>query len=434
MGRWMFARLCPVTVVAALAGWLAAPALAGWNLNGTSSASVAYNQGITFQAPGTFFFDGVSSTSNSALYRTTSTLSRTASNLAVIPPTKEGYNHAGDLSFDPVGGRLLLPLECYYPSSSPSNTCGSGAFGVVDPMTLSFLYYVRLWTPQIQKAMWAEITPDGRWIFTSSGTHLLAYKAADVNQQRADNQRAGVWGGLGGTDLGAVLPTGNVTGGAFYVDPLSGVLRLLVALDRGGSFQVVSYGTGTDPSGAPVLLSSTPTLETTVVQSSSNSESEGLAITGALNGSYPLGGVLHWQMLPSIKLSSGILNYLPSSGGSGGSTGSSSPAPPKSGGSGGTQRPVTLCVVPRLKNHTLKSAKALLVAAHCRLGKVTAKHTSRSRRGKVIAQKPKPRTRLPVGSRVAVTLGRHPHRLSPRSKPTPKASRTAPAHGPPGAF
>ena len=51
MGRWLFARLCPVTVVAALAGWLAAPALAGWNLNGTSSASVAYNQGITFQAP-----------------------------------------------------------------------------------------------------------------------------------------------------------------------------------------------------------------------------------------------------------------------------------------------------------------------------------------------------------------------------------------------
>lgn len=416
MVRWILARFCPLMVVAALAGWLAEPALAGWSLNGTSAASVAYNQGMTFQAPDTFFFDGVSSTSNSAVYRTTSTLSQTASNLAVIPPTKEGYNHAGDLTFDPVGNRLLLPLECYYPGSSPSNTCGSGAFGVVDPMTLSFLYYVRLWTPQIQKAMWAEITPDGRWIFTSSGTHLLAYKAADVNQQRADNQRAGVWGGLGGTDLGAVLPTGNVTGGAFYVDPLSGAPRLFVALDRGASFQVVSYGIGTNSGDAPVLLSTTPTLEMTVVQSSSNNESEGLAITGAVNGSYPLGGLLHWQMLPSIKLNSRILNYLPNSGGSGGSTGSSSPTPPKPGGSGSGRSPrhALLCVVPRLKNHTLKSAKALLAAAHCRLGKVSARHSSRSRRGTVIAQKPKPGTRLPVRSRVAVVLGRHRHRLAPR--------------------
>ena len=35
-------------VVGALAGWLAAPALAGWKLNSTTTASIAYNQGITF--------------------------------------------------------------------------------------------------------------------------------------------------------------------------------------------------------------------------------------------------------------------------------------------------------------------------------------------------------------------------------------------------
>jgi hypothetical protein len=104
------------------------------------------------------------------------------------------------------------------------------------------------------------------------------------------------------------------------------VPRLFLALDRGGSFQVVSYGTGTNSSGAPVLLSPTSSIETTVVQSSSNHESEGLAITGAYNGSYPLGGMLHWQMLPSIKLYSRILNYLPSSGASAGSSGASSPA------------------------------------------------------------------------------------------------------------
>jgi hypothetical protein len=55
----------------------------------------------------------------------------------------------------------------------------------------------------------------------------------------------------------------------------------------------VSYGVGT--------------ASVTVTQSSSNNESAGLAATGVFNGSYPLGGVLHWQMLASIKLYSRIL-------------------------------------------------------------------------------------------------------------------------------
>jgi hypothetical protein len=319
MARWILARLGPLVIVGGLAGSLAAPALADWQLNSTRTASVAYNQGITFDpTAGNFYLDGVSSTSNSALYRTDSALARTGSNTAVIPPTKEGYNHVGDLSFDSVNvsitepgkPRVLLPLECYYPSSSPSNTCGSGAFGVVDPATLGFLYYVKLWTPQIQKAMWDEISPDGRWIWTSSGTHLLAYNAADVNQQRADNQRARIWGGLGGKDLGSVLATADVTGAAFYGG------RLFLALNRETSFQVVSYGIGSASDGTPDLLSTTPTIEITVNKSSSNNESEGLAVTAAFNGSNPLGGVLHWQMLPSIKLYSRILNYAPGAGAS----------------------------------------------------------------------------------------------------------------------
>jgi hypothetical protein len=132
-----------------------------------------------------------------------------------------------------------------------------------------------------------------------------------VNQTTADNQLAGVWGGISAKDLGAVLPTGNVTGGAFYTDPVSGVPRLLLALNRGTYFQVVSYGVGTAPDGSPVLLSTTPSTELTVTQSSSNNEPEGLAVTGPLNGSYPLGGELHWQMLPSLKVYSRILNYMP---------------------------------------------------------------------------------------------------------------------------
>ncbi|HET6869676.1 MAG TPA: PASTA domain-containing protein [Solirubrobacteraceae bacterium] len=385
MARWILARLGPLAIVGVLAGWLAAPALADWKLNSTSTTSVAYNQGMTFDGVGSFYFDGVSSTSNSAIYRTSSSLSRTGSNTAVIPATKEGYNHAGDLSFDPSQGRLLLPLECYYPNSTPSNTCGSGAFGVVDPKTLAFQYYVRLWTPQIQKAMWDEISPDGRWIWTSSGTHLLAYNAANVNQQTADNQRAGVWGGLGGTDLGSVLPTSNVTGAAFYAG------RLFLALDRGTYFQVVSYGVGSASDGSPTLLSATPTVEITVTKSSSNSESEGLTATAALNGSYPLGGLLHWQMLPSIKLYSRILNYVVTAPGSGSSI---------------VRSVAARCVVPKLANRTRKSANTLLRAAHCRLGSVTTKHASRSRRGRVIAQKPEPGAVLPLNARVTLVLGR----------------------------
>jgi hypothetical protein len=83
----------------------------------------------------------------------------------------DGIAQRPDLTFDAKSvsstdtgkPRALLPLECYYPNSD-GNTCGSGAFGVVDPTNLEFLYYVRLWTGQIQKAMSDEISPDGRWI------------------------------------------------------------------------------------------------------------------------------------------------------------------------------------------------------------------------------------------------------------------------------
>jgi hypothetical protein len=308
-----FAVLVISLTLTAIASWSAAPALAGWRPSTTTTASIAYNQGITFdQTRGDFFFDGVSSTTNSGLYRTDSKLAQTAANAAVIPATKEGYNHAGDLSFDLVGRRVLLPLECYYPASG-GNTCGIGAIGVADPVTLRFLYYVNLDTAQIAKAMWVEISPDGRWIWASSGTHLVAYPAANVNHDTADRQRAGTIGGITGKDLGAVLPTSGVTGATFYQDALTRVPRLLLALNRGTYSGVVSYDTGSAKDGSP-LLSATPRSEVTVAQSASNNESEGLAATGAANAFNPLGGVLYWQMLPMITSSSiysRILSYQP---------------------------------------------------------------------------------------------------------------------------
>jgi hypothetical protein len=323
MGRRL--RWCGVAVMLAVVVWSPSAALgAGWQLTGTTYTSIAYNQGVAFdRAPGVFFFDGVSSTTNSGLYRTDGALSLQAARLFVLPPTAEGYNHAGDLSFDPgtpassaggapgsggphLGGRLLLALECYYPSSG-GNTCGSGAFGVADPNSLQFLYYVNLDRTQIQKAMWDEISPDGRWIWTSSGADLLVYPAAGVNPAVAARQRAGTAAGIVGEDLGPVLPSPNVTGATFGVDGSS--RRLFLSLNLGSSFEVISYQTGVATNGTPTV--SAPQVEITIPKTFNDNEPEGLAITAARGGSYPLGGALHWQMLPAIPLWSSILNYDP---------------------------------------------------------------------------------------------------------------------------
>jgi hypothetical protein len=292
----------------------AAPALARWHLVGVTTSSILYNQGITIEgARGNFLFDGVSALTNSGVYRANARLRQTAANPAVLPKTTEGYNHTGDLSFDPVRQRILLPLECYYPNSG-GNTCGTGAIAVADPMTLRVLYYVDLARSQIRKAMWDEISPDGQWIWTSSGTHLLAYRAADITVATARRQRAGKTAGIVGLDLGAVLPSSGVTGATFYADPRTGTSLLLLSLNLGARFQVVSYCTSTTWDGRPTLLNKHPSTIITVARSALSNEPEGLAVTAGNSGRYPLGGVLHWQMLPKITpstLFSRILTYLP---------------------------------------------------------------------------------------------------------------------------
>ena len=63
------------------------------------------------------------------------------------------------------------------------------------------------------------------------------------------------------------------------------------------------------------------------------------------------------------------------------------------------------CVVPKLIGLTLAKTKARLKKAHCRLGKVTKKRSPK-RKGRVIAQRPKPRSHVKPGTRVAVVLSR----------------------------
>ena len=154
---------------------------------------------------------------------------------------REGYNHIGDITWDErEGGRILLPLECYYPGTQPdANTCHTGSIGVADPRTLRWRYSVKLSPGEIPKAMWAEVSPDGRLLWTSAGDDLLAYRVADI-RPGARTLRAVR------RLRGAVPPTG-ITGAAFYGE------RLMLAGQRDIDFEVwsVDLATGQPAAGDP---------------------------------------------------------------------------------------------------------------------------------------------------------------------------------------
>jgi RTX calcium-binding nonapeptide repeat (4 copies) len=158
-----------------------------WRFAGTASVPEAYYQGVTSDPSGQLYFDG----QVSGLYRTDPDLRETAENPDVIPwsvRTTEGYNHIGDISWDAAeGGRLLLPLECFYPAlgrGEAANTCKSGAIGVADPRTLQWRYHVRL-DRSIERAPWSEVSPDGKLLWTSGKRELLAFRTADISAANA---------------------------------------------------------------------------------------------------------------------------------------------------------------------------------------------------------------------------------------------------------
>ncbi|HUZ15278.1 MAG TPA: PASTA domain-containing protein [Gaiellaceae bacterium] len=71
-----------------------------------------------------------------------------------------------------------------------------------------------------------------------------------------------------------------------------------------------------------------------------------------------------------------------------------------------TDKKLAACVVPRLKGLKLPAAKSALAVGRCRLGKVTKVHSTRKRRGRVLSQNHKPRTRLAINAKVAVKVGK----------------------------
>ncbi len=64
------------------------------------------------------------------------------------------------------------------------------------------------------------------------------------------------------------------------------------------------------------------------------------------------------------------------------------------------------CIVPKVLRLTLKKARARIKRAHCTVGKITRKRSVKSRRGRVLTQRPKPGKRLAPGARVNLTVGR----------------------------
>ena len=285
-------------VLAAAVLVLAAPADAQdpgrWILTGYSSVSNSYWQGVTSPPAGrSVFFSGLFQ----GLYRTDSSLVEQAALDPAIPPTvlaSEGYNHVGDISWDRgEGGRVLLPLECYTPGApNGGNTCGTGSIGVADPATLAFRYYVKLDPAEIAKAMWAESSPDGRLLWTSSGRDLLAYRTADVTAGRA----APVGAPLRAVRrLAGAVPPSGVTGAAFWRG------RLFLAGARGTTYQVWSVDVA---SGTRRLEIELPNVQ---------GEAEGLHSMRLLNGE------LHWLIAPlaaapTFPPSVALLHFAPARG------------------------------------------------------------------------------------------------------------------------
>jgi hypothetical protein len=282
-------RRVAFALVVALALAAAMPAAAGardpgrWLLTGASSVPNDYWQGLTSNPrESAVYFSGVFQ----GLWRTTPNLRRTVGVPDGVPAaveSTEGYNHIGDPTWNKGdGGRVILPLECYIPGQG--NTCGTGAFGVADPRTLAWRYYVKLDPAEIPKAMWAESSPDGRLIWTSSGNDLLAYRTSDVTPANSAPAAAPIRAVR--RLAGAVPPTG-ITGAVFVGG------RLLLAGSEDHNYQVWAVDTGT---GARRLE-----LELQMC-----GESEGLDTIPTL------GGALHYLLSPAddCKLTYGPTSAL----------------------------------------------------------------------------------------------------------------------------
>ena len=242
-----------------------------WLLTGASSIPNAYWQGLTSDPAGRrVFFVGVFE----GLWRTTPTLRQTAGVGGAIPPAvkaSEGYNHIGDPTWNrgdggprPAAARVLHARHRQHLRHRLRSAWRT-------PRSLAFRYHVKLDPAEIPKAMWAESSPDGTLVWTSSGNDLLAYRSSAVSLANAAPAAAPIR--AAGRLAGAVPPTG-VTGAVFDDR------RLLLAGERDGTYQVW----GVNPRDGKRRLE---------IEMKICGEAEGLDVIRTL------GGQLHWLIAPS---------------------------------------------------------------------------------------------------------------------------------------
>ncbi|HVE67699.1 MAG TPA: hypothetical protein VNB64_03865 [Solirubrobacteraceae bacterium] len=294
--------------LALAAGALAAPAAHAadpgrWTLTGRSTVPVEYYQGVAGDGPvrPNLFFAGI----HVGLYRTDSELRETGRANNVIPPqvtVAERYNHIGDIAYDArEGGRVLLPMECYYPQaapgqSDPNNTCRTGSIAVADPRTLQWRYYVKLDPAEIPKVMWVALSPDRQLLWTGVGNDLLAYRADDIRPSNAHPAAPPI---KAVRRIPNARPPSGVTGAAFRDGRL-----YMAGQDNPVAFQVWSMDLDT---GARRLE-----IERVVI-----GESEGIDFFAGL------GGDLHWIIAPyntrnlpteAPPSNSALLHFVPKPG------------------------------------------------------------------------------------------------------------------------
>jgi len=264
-------------VLVAAASATAATTVTGgrWAITAERQVPLRYFQGLTHNEANDLLFVGIFKGG----YRTDGTLRELVSNESLIPAAVEqgvGFNHIGDPTFDRVdGGRLLVPLECYDPAASAGagNTCGMGGIGVVDPKTLLWKHWVRLDPADIPKAMWAEVSPDGKRLWTSAGNDLLAYSTGDLGVAHAATDATSAPIKPVARLVGAV-PRSGITG-AVFVDG-----RLFLAGEADKVLQIASVDLKTGKSRVELTLPDV------------HAEPEGLDLLD--NG----GGYLHFLLSP----------------------------------------------------------------------------------------------------------------------------------------
>lgn len=182
-------------------------------------------------------------------------------------------------------------MECY-DAATDTNCAGTGAIGVVAPLTVEWRYQVKLDSGSIKKAMWCEVSPNGKRLWSFSGDNLLVYRMSDISPAHAWPAHSAIkplW------VLRKAVPPSGVTGAAFYRG------RLFLAGNEGNDHEVWSVDTRTG----------TRRLE---ISRELVGESEGLDVVKVFDG------VLHWMIMPILSgttpptyKSATLLNFVPQS-------------------------------------------------------------------------------------------------------------------------